>query len=257
MHKFLAVFISLTLGISTYAEKENDVSSIMLIGNSFFYYNNSLHNHLGDLYDADPELDTPKRRSITINGSALSWHDVESYISNTEIGSFKIDSSTNTYQPYTDRNIDVAIMMDCSLCPINEQRKSSFEKYVKQHSHTLRAKDIEPILFMSWPYKNTPKMQVALEKAFFDAATTNRIRLIPAGPAFFYVNQNFPEINLYTNDNRHPSPAGTYLAALMVFATLTDKSPIGNSYTMGLDKDAAKTLQEVAWLTHQNFQQKN
>ena len=81
-------------------------------------------------------------------------------------------------------------MMDCSLCPINEQRKPSFEKYVKQHSDTLRAKDIEPILFMSWPYKNTPKMQVALEKAFFDAATTNRIRLIPAGPAFFYVNQN-------------------------------------------------------------------
>ena len=78
MHKFLAVFISLTFGFSTYAEKENDVSSIMLIGNSFFYYNNSLHNHLGDLYDADPELDTPKRRSITINGSALSWHDVES-----------------------------------------------------------------------------------------------------------------------------------------------------------------------------------
>ena len=119
MHKFLAVFISLTLGFSAYAEKENDVSSIMLIGNSFFYYNNSLHNHLGDLYDADPELDTPKRRSITINGSALSWHDVESYISNTEIGSFKIDSSTNTYQPYTDRNIDVAIMMDCSLCPVS------------------------------------------------------------------------------------------------------------------------------------------
>ena len=78
---------------------------------------------------------------------------LKAYISNTEIGSFKIDSSTNTYQPYTDRNIDVAIMMDCSLCPINEQRKPSFEKYVKQHSDTLRAKDIEPILFMSWPIK--------------------------------------------------------------------------------------------------------
>ena len=77
MHKFLAVFISLILSVSAYAEKENDVSSIMLIGNSFFYYNNSLHNHLGDLYDADPELDTPRRRSITINGSALSWHDVK------------------------------------------------------------------------------------------------------------------------------------------------------------------------------------
>ena len=52
-------------------QKENDVSSIMLIGNSFFYYSNSLHNHLGDLYDADPELDTPKRRSITTMGQLI------------------------------------------------------------------------------------------------------------------------------------------------------------------------------------------
>ena len=62
MQKFFAVFISFLFMASSHSEELNDVSSIMLIGNSFFYYNNSLHNHLGDLYDADPELKTPKRR---------------------------------------------------------------------------------------------------------------------------------------------------------------------------------------------------
>ena len=124
MLKIFVVFISLIFTIFSYSEDTKNVNSIMLVGNSFFYYNNSLHNHLGDLYDADADLNTPKRRSITINGSSLSWHDMESYLSNNEIGSFKIDSKTNTYEPYEDNDIDVVIMMDCSLCPINDSRRA-------------------------------------------------------------------------------------------------------------------------------------
>ena len=71
MLKILIVFLSLIFSISSYSNDAKEVSSIMLIGNSFFYYNNSLHNHLGDIYDADPELDTPRRRSITINLSLI------------------------------------------------------------------------------------------------------------------------------------------------------------------------------------------
>ena len=256
MQKFFAVFISFLFMNSSHSEELNDVSSIMLIGNSFFYYNNSLHNHLGDLYDADPELKTPKRRSITINGSSLSWHDVESYLSNDEIGSFKINSETNNYEPYKDRDIDVVIMMDCSLCPINDERRPSFYKYVKKHSKTVRSKGAEPILFMSWPYKNKPEMQNQLEEEFLKVSKINKLRMIPAGQAFLYVNQNYPSINLYTDDLRHPSKEGTYLAALMVFTSLNNKSPEGNTYIMDLDPQIAKTLQKVAWITYEKFQKK-
>ena len=57
--------------------KLNDIKSVMFVGHSFFYYNNSLHNHLGKLIKADPQIGDIKRRSITINGSSLSWHNVE------------------------------------------------------------------------------------------------------------------------------------------------------------------------------------
>ena len=80
--------------------------------------------------------------------------------------------------------------------------------------------------------------------------------MIPAGQAFLYVNQNYPSINLYTDDLRHPSKEGTYLAALMVFTTLNDKSPEGNTYIMDLDPQIAKTLQKVAWITYERFQKK-
>jgi hypothetical protein len=146
--------------------------------------------------------------------------------------------------------------MDCSLCPINDQRKDSFYKYVKKHSETIRSKGIEPILFMTWPYKNKPEMQQQLEKEFFKASELNNLRMIPAGQAFSFVNKNFSHINLYTNDLRHPSKEGTYLAALMIFTTLSNKSPVGNLYTMGLDSEIARTLQQVAWNTHKDFEKK-
>ena len=107
---------------------------------------------------------------------------------------------------------------------------------------------------MSWPYRNKPEMQQQLEKEFFKASKLNNLRMVPAGPAFLFVNKNFPNINLYTEDLRHPSKEGTYLAALMVFTTLSKKSPVGNSYSMGLDPKIARTLQEVAWDTHKKFE---
>jgi hypothetical protein len=109
---------------------------------------------------------------------------------------------------------------------------------------------------MSWPYKNKPEMQEMLEKEFFKASKLNNLRLIPAGQAFFYINKNFPNINLYTEDLRHPSKEGTYLAALMVFSSLSNKSPIGNTFTMDLDPKVSRILQEVAWLTHNEFRKR-
>ena len=84
----------------------------------------------------------------------------------------------------------------------------------------------------------------------------NNLRLIPTGQAFLYINQNFPNINLYTKDLRHPSKEGTYLAALMVFTSLSNKSPIGNTYKMDLDPEIAKILQKAAWKTYKDFQER-
>ena len=40
----------------------------------------------------------------------------------------------------------------------------------------------------------------------------------------------------------------------MVFTSLSKKSPIGNSFMMGLDPEVAEILQKVAWKTYENFQ---
>jgi hypothetical protein len=70
------------------------------------------------------------------------------------------------------------------------------------------------------------------------------------------IDQRRPDIELYVPDKRHPSLAGTYLAAATVYGALLGKSPVGNTYTAGLPKDVAAHLQQAAWGTVQEFSRK-
>ena len=237
-----ATFSNASLDIKT--PKSEKISSLMLVGNSFFYYNNSLHNHLGDLIKNDPNVTSMKRRSITINGSDLPWHDIESYLSNEHIGSFRIDTNNNNkYVPSSNTKIDAVIFMGCSLCPIHPDTKDTFQVYVQKYSEIIRDKNAEPMLFMSWPYKNKPEMINSLRNVFINTANKNNLLLIPAGEAFYRFNLSYPEIDLYTKDLRHPSKEGTYLAAAVVFASLYGKATAGNPGIMGLDPEVALKIQ--------------
>ncbi len=80
--------------------------------------------------------------------------------------------------------------------------------------------------------------------------------VIPAGLAFARSTAVRPELNLYVADKRHPSLAGTYLAAATTYATLFKRSPVGLSYTAGLDPAIARHLQTVAWETVQDYEQR-
>ena len=237
-----ATFSNASLDIKT--PKSEKISSLMLVGNSFFYYNNSLHNHLGDLIKNDPNVTSMKRRSITINGSDLPWHDIESYLSNEHIGSFRIDTKNNNkYVPSSNTKIDAVIFMGCSLCPIHPDTKDTFQVYVQKYSEIIRDKNAEPMLFMSWPYKNKPEMINSLRNVFINTANKNNLLLIPAGEAFYRFNLSYPEIDLYTKDLRHPSKEGTYLAAAVVFTSLYGKATAGNPGIMNLDPEVAHKIQ--------------
>ena len=54
-------------------------------------------------------------------------------------------------------------------------------------------------------------------------------------------------------DKRHPSLAGTYLGAAVVYASPFHKSPVGNTYTASLDPALARHLQTTAWNTVREF----
>ena len=231
-----------------------NIESVMYVGNSFFYYNNSLHNHVSSIVKNHYSNKTLRQRSITINGASLSWHPLTSYLSNKNIGSFTIDTANNNkYEKVKDTSIDAVIFMDCSLCPIHPDTKKDFHKNVNKFTKTIRSRGMEPILFMSWPYKNKPLMIKKLRKEFYKAAKINNIFLIPVGEAFYAFQKKYPEINLYTDDFRHPSREGTYLAAAVTFASLFNLEVTGTKGIKGIDADVAHKIHQMADSTVKSF----
>lgn len=225
----------------------------IFIGNSFFYYNNSMHGHLRNFLNAaDPKL--PFRgTSVTISGAGLDWHNVEAYFAPNAIGRYSFVANNEVRFNKNDKLFDVAIMMDCSQCPVHPQLKSVFTEYVKKHGDTIRKNGADPILFMSWAYADKPEMTETLADAYIKAGNANNMMVIPAGIAFANSTKGRQDINLYVKDKRHPSLTGTYLAAAVTYASLFKKSPVGNTYTAGLDPEVAKHLQTVAWNTVKEF----
>jgi hypothetical protein len=228
-------------------------ASAIFIGNSFFYYNNSLHNHVGLLLrSADPQVRF-RSTSVTISGSGADWHDVESYFRPNALGSYRFDANNNIVFNRNERLFNLAIMMDCSQCPIHPQLKTVFREYARKHSETVRKHGAKPVWFMSWAYADKPEMTEELAEAYTQAGNDNNAFVIPAGLAFARALKQRPDLVLYAPDKRHPSVAGTYLAATTIYAALFKKSPAGLSYTAGLDAPTAALLQATAWDTVQDY----
>ena len=96
-------------------------------------------------------------------------------------------------------------------------------------------------------------MTVQLAEQYTVAANANGALVIPAGLAFAKAIAKRADVELYAADKRHPSPAGTYLGACTVYATLYRKSPVGLTYTAGLSPELATLLQAAAWDAVQEY----
>nr|WP_314461318.1 DUF4886 domain-containing protein [uncultured Clostridium sp.] len=119
----------------------------------------------------------------------------------------------------------------------------------------------ESVFLMTWAYKegisvdflpglkykeSRAEMQTKIAGHYMDIAKELDAMLAPAGIAFMRCASQFPEIELWDEDENHPSPAGTYLSACVLYKVLYDQSPEGLEYSGDLDAQTAGKLQLVA-----------
>lgn len=235
--------------------KVTEVKSMLWVGNSFFYYNNSMHGHVTQLLSAAGQKGH-RSSSATISGSGINWHDVAAHFKPNAVGSYSFVGDNEVQFNTFDRPFDATMMMDCSQCPIHPKLQPIFYEFAKKHSDTVRKFGSEPILFMSWAYADKPEMTEPLAAEYIKAGKLNNALVVPAGYSFANSLAKRPELGLLVADKRHPNMAGTYLAASTVLASVYKINPIGNKYTAGLPADVVKHLQTVAWETSQQFHAK-
>ena len=128
-----AAFVSLIFLISLSSDllaqtkpKRTDIGgeppkSILWVGNSFFYYNNGMSNYLSNLLRAADPKNALRSTSVTISGSGLDWHDVESYFRLNGIGRYSFVGDNEIVFNKIDKLFDAVILSDCSQCPVHPQ----------------------------------------------------------------------------------------------------------------------------------------
>lgn len=237
------------------AGSANPPRSILYVGNSFMYYNNSLHGMVNQLARGteNPRAAEHRSTSLTISGAGIDWHDLESYLRPDGLGRYSFVGDNEVRFNPPGRQYDSVLLMDCSQCPVHPTLSKVFFDYAKRHSNTARSKGVEPMFLMTWAYADKPEMTKGLADAYTEVGNQNQAHVIPAGLAFAASMAKRPDINLYVPDKRHPSLAGTYLTAATMVASVWNVNPVGSKYTAGLTTEVARHLQEVAWETTQRY----
>ena len=225
-------------------------NTLLLVGNSFFYFNDSMHRYLGGMVaEGMPELRGKYRAtSVTISGAGLNWHDIDAYLKpGSGMASYSFTADNKVVFNSFDKPYEALIMNDCSQCPLHPQLKGLFHEFAKKHSDSAAKRGARPILFMTWHYQDMPEMTAQLAEQYTIAGNANDALVIPAGLAFARSVAKSPGLNLYNADKRHPSLAGSYLGAATIYAAVYGKSPAGLKYRAELDETTAAFLRQTAW----------
>ena len=219
---------------------EDPLDKVLFIGNSFTYYNNGLHAHFRRLTFAAGLFTSKNSRAriATISGGRLPEHE----------GGFEHVLGTDDW--------DVVVLQGHSLGPISEKTAEPFRRTARKFARIAREHGTRPVFFMTWAYSDRPEMTARLDEAYTGIGRELDAAVVPVGLAFAAVTAERPEIALRTRDARHPTLAGTYLAACTFFAAFHGQSPEGLDYDAGLGEETALYLQRAAWRTVQNYNER-
>lgn len=198
---------------------------ILFVGNSYFYYGNSLHNHVNRMVQAggfglkDTDM---QYKSATIGGASLAHHNMEWL---TEPGRIGVKDA-----------FEVVVMADGSAQPLSEERRAASRKIIAQHADTVRRRGGEVVLYMTHVYVPPhrlvrPENLDLTARHYLSVGNDIRAMVIPVALAFDEAYRRRPNVVLHTDfDGSHPDILGTYLAACVTYASIYNKPCTGNRY---------------------------
>ena len=234
--KFKKLLITFILTLQIYAEPPKN---ILFVGNSYLYYNNSVHNYveflLREFYGTEIET-----KLSAIGGSRLHHHNIDHLLEPNNLN--------------LDQQIYLLIMQGGSKEVTTAELRETLTNTAISFSKKAHAKGVETALFMTHAYldidpRYEPNLIKKIKLAYYEAGKKSGSSVIPVGIAYEMAYKERPDINLHHPDGTHPSLLGTMLSSFVVFVEITGASPEGLNYNY-LDKLSEEDLfflQKIAW----------
>ena len=213
----------------------------LFVGNSFTFYNDmpkiaeSIAKDLG--YD------------LTCDSVTVGSHTLEQYADVTDEYGKILDDKLKSSTVY-----NFVILQEQSTRSYTHF--DSFEKGVSDLVSKIHStqENAEISLYETWGFEEeanakqwtVPQMEDEICAKYEEVGKKYNLPIHYVGEAFSQVYENHKEINLYADDNKHPSYEGSYLSALVHIGTMFNCDVTSTAFNGELSEETANTLKAVA-----------
>lgn len=146
----------------------------------------------------------------------------------------------------TDQRWDVVVLQQGpSSLP---ESGTNLVEYAGRFARLIRTHGACPAVYMVWAEAAYPRSFDAVRDHHRQAADSAHAQFLPAGDAWRAAWRRDSSFAFYSADGLHPTPLGSYVAALTIAAGLTGRSPVGDTTTvpgMTLDRAHRRIIQEA------------
>ena len=223
---------------------------VLFVGSSIMYYAGALQTHTHRIAAAaTPPLDLrPGFTSVHITTGALHHYPLEHYLK---------PGNLDKKEPF-----QVVVLGGNFRDGMTDAGRAKYRQTVIEFDALIKKHGGRTALYWLPPHGKPggpiPPAELARRLEEMVMAVGNEVGalIIPAGLAFQEAYRQRPGIKLQVDyDEYHPTLAGQYLAASVVYASVYDRSPVGNPYDYfgALDKDTREFVQKVAYETVRKF----
>ncbi|MFK7849305.1 MAG: DUF4886 domain-containing protein [Rhodothermales bacterium] len=234
-----------------------DTTRVLFVGNSYIYYNN-----LPRLFTAvAASKGKPVVAEMIVHGGAR----LEEHAANKQLGKHIAEGDWD-YVVLQEQSTIAGQIVDGRL---KNPDIDGFHKAASALHEVIKEAGAETVFHLTWARAHAPEMQHDLNRAYYAIARQLNTPISPIGKTWAMAKQRMSSTNLYQEDESHPSPAGSYLSAVTLFATIFNESPTsatgkitGHPVEEGLvNRSRTETLvdlsmqeymmlQEIAWRLH-------
>lgn len=215
---------------------------ILFVGNSQIFYNGLSGMFVNIVHSQGHKSDVKELSSI--------YYTLKQYADLEDKGGAMLDKTL------CNQKWDFVILQESPVKALSSVASDEMFPPSRILDEKIKAAGGQSVFLMTWAPKDGMKVgwkkldreavQADLALSYMTIADELDALVIPAGVGFMRCVEDNPDIELWDNDGQHPSSAGSYLTACILYSVIFQESPENCTYVADLDKSVALTLQHAA-----------